>query len=89
MTITIDGAGRIVVPKTLRERFGLHAGVELQIEATADGLQLRSLHAGPSFIEKQGVLVHHGPEVAAGVDVADFINKQREVRSIETGKPTQ
>lgn len=32
MTITIGGAGRIVVPKRLRERFNLVAGTELEIE---------------------------------------------------------
>lgn len=32
MSITIDRAGRIVVAKALRERFGLHPGTELEIE---------------------------------------------------------
>jgi bifunctional DNA-binding transcriptional regulator/antitoxin component of YhaV-PrlF toxin-antitoxin module len=26
MTLTIDGAGRVVIPKPIRDKFGLHAG---------------------------------------------------------------
>jgi AbrB family looped-hinge helix DNA binding protein len=32
MRTTIDGAGRVVIPKTIRERAGLSAGQELQVE---------------------------------------------------------
>ena len=32
MLVTIDRAGRIVVPKSLRERFNLVAGSELEID---------------------------------------------------------
>lgn len=81
MNITIDRAGRIVVPKALRERFGLHPGTELDIEAVSDGLRLRARDAGPSFIEKEGVLVHHGAGPALDIDVAAFINNEREGRA--------
>ncbi len=87
MTITIDQAGRVVVPKSLRERFGLHDGTELEVEATADGIHLRPHHSGPSFVEKEGILVHHGRETAAGIDVATFINRQRETRALENCSP--
>lgn len=38
MRTTIDKAGRLVVPKALRDRLGLHSGV---VEITADGASLR------------------------------------------------
>ena len=81
MSITIDRAGRIVVPKALRERYGLYPGTELDIEAGADGLHLRARDATPVFVEKQGVLVHHAAGPAMDIDVAAFINREREVRS--------
>lgn len=81
MNLTIDRAGRIVVPKALRERFGLHPGTELEIEAETDGLRLRACHSVPAFIEKEGVLVHHGPGEARQIDVAAFINLEREGRA--------
>lgn len=81
MIITIDHAGRIVVPKALRERFGLHAGTELEIEAVADGIRLRPRDSEPAFIEKDGVLVHHGAGPAMDIDVAAFINRERGSRA--------
>lgn len=85
MSITIDKAGRIVVPKALRERYSLVPGAELDVEATADGIRLRLRGGAPAFVEKDGILVHHGPTVAAGIDVAEFINRQRDGRALETG----
>jgi AbrB family looped-hinge helix DNA binding protein len=81
MSITIDRAGRIVVPKALRERFGLHPGTELEIEAVADGLRLRARDSAPAFIEKEGVLVHHAAGPALQIDVAAFINRERDGRA--------
>lgn len=81
MNITIDRAGRIVVPKALRERFGLYPGTELDIEAADDGLHLRARNSGPAFIEKDGVLVHHAADPAIEIDVADFINRERQGRA--------
>ena len=55
MKTTIDKAGRLVVPKVLRDRLGLHAG---EVEITADGASLR---VEPIFddllVEKDGRLV--------------------------------
>jgi len=40
MRTTIDKAGRIVVPKQLRDRLGLEPGTELDISEYGAGLQL-------------------------------------------------
>lgn len=64
MTTTIDRAGRIVVPKSLRERFNLVAGTELEIEVSGECLQLRKVGAEPALVRKKGILVHHGGGLA-------------------------
>ena len=84
MTITIDRAGRIVVPKRLRERFNLVAGTELEISASADCLQLRRVDAEPALVRKKGVLVHHAG-ARPDLDVAAFIRAERDRRS-RTGR---
>ena len=80
MTITIDRAGRIVVPKSLRERFNLVAGTELEIEASGECLQLRKVGAEPALVRKKGILVHRGG-ARVDLDVAAFIRAERESRS--------
>ena len=80
MVITIDRAGRIVVPKSLRERFNLVAGAELEMVAAGDCLQLRRVDAEPALVRKQGILVHHGG-ARTDLDVAAFIRAERDARS--------
>ena len=80
MKITIDRAGRIVVPKSLRERFNLVAGTELEIEARGEFLQLSRTGAEPALLRKKGILVHHGGD-RANLDVAAFIRAERDSRS--------
>ena len=80
MIITIDRAGRIVVPKSLRERFNLVAGTELEIEVSGECLQVRKVGAEPALVRKKGILVHHGG-APTNLDVAAFIRAERESRS--------
>ena len=76
MIVTIDTAGRLVIPKPLREQFNLTPGCELEIEATANGITLRRADAKATLVRKDGILVHHGATLAA-LDIADFIREER------------
>ena len=78
MVTTIDQAGRVVIPKRLREALNLGPGVEIDIEPAPDGLLLRAAGAGPRLTEKKGFLVHQGAGGEIALDVAGFINRQRE-----------
>lgn len=40
MRITIDGAGRVVIPKPLRDQLGLVAGMELEVDLVDDHLEI-------------------------------------------------
>ena len=79
MTVTIDKAGRLVVPKPVRDRLGLQAGVELELTEVQDGLLLRPNAREPSLIEIEGVWVHQG-EPQGQVDATAFIKQEREDR---------
>jgi AbrB family looped-hinge helix DNA binding protein len=85
MKTAIDAAGRLVVPKALREQFHLTPGSELEIEPTGDGIIIRPADRGPALVKRDGVLVHHGPQ-GADVDIAAFVRQERESRSRRGGK---
>lgn len=63
MRATIDKAGRLVIPKQLREHLGLRPGI---VEVVVDGAALRvEVPAGESLDEREGRLVI--PESRVGV----------------------
>ena len=41
MTLKMDKAGRVVLPKALRDRLGLHPGADLEISESSEGVLLR------------------------------------------------
>jgi AbrB family looped-hinge helix DNA binding protein len=53
MKVTIDAAGRIVVPKTLRQALGLKPGQPLEIRA-GDGRLEIEIAATPMRLQKRG-----------------------------------
>ena len=82
MGITIDKAGRLVLPKPIRDRFNLVEGTRLEVEMEADGVRLRVPSDGGALRRKQGILVHHGSSVVQ-LDVAKFICGERESRALQ------
>ena len=58
--LKIDGSGRIVVPKPLRERLGLKPGTELEAVDQAGGLLLRTIEQRPAMVKSDGLWVHRG-----------------------------
>ena len=67
MRATIDKAGRLVIPKQLRDHLGLRPG---EVEVTADGAGLRvEPLADNSVEERDGLLVIP----AAGVQITDDV----------------
>lgn len=82
MEITIDKLGRLVVPKSVRDRFHLVPGTVLKLEVDASGIRIFPISEEPSLLWKDGVLVHHGPEIAH-VDIRDVIERERENRDVD------
>ncbi len=78
--VTIDDAGRIVLPKSLREKFRLQGGDKLSLETVGDHMELKPLEKAEeqAVIKKGGLLV-----VAASgepCDAADAVRVEREER---------
>ena len=60
MTLKIDKAGRIVVPKSLRERLDFKPDTELEAIAQPDGVLLKRVEQRPSMVKVDGLWVHRG-----------------------------
>jgi AbrB family looped-hinge helix DNA binding protein len=54
---TVDAAGRVLIPKALRERMHLGSGDVLEIESTDDNLILRPVRAAAQIQKERGVWV--------------------------------
>jgi len=80
MRVGIDGSGRIVVPKRLRERLGVVGPAELELEEGDGQLVLRPLAGDVELVERDGVLVADRGEDVAPLDweaVRDMVERQR------------
>ena len=58
--LKIDKAGRIVVPKRLRERVGFRPDTELVAVEQPDGVLLKRVEQRPSMVKVDGLWVHQG-----------------------------
>lgn len=62
MQVRIDGAGRIVLPKAVRDELQLMPGDSLDLERSANGVTLRPAAAHVSMRTKDGVYVFRSGE---------------------------
>ena len=85
MTIALDKMHRLVVPKSLRDRFSLHSGDELEITVEPDGIKLRPLRPAASTVTEAGILVCSSEVPASAWDLGSFIEQQRDLRSTALG----
>jgi AbrB family looped-hinge helix DNA binding protein len=56
-TLTVDKAGRIVLPKPVRDELQLGAGDSLELEVSEDQIVLRPVRGTVGLRKKQGVWV--------------------------------
>lgn len=79
MNVKIDKAGRIILPKPVRDRLRLRQGSDLEIEERPDGVLLKPVDRRPSMIKVNGHWVHLG-KVPKGFDWDNLIDDMRNER---------
>lgn len=70
-TLTIDKAGRIVLPKLVRDELQLSPGDSLEVESSEERVILRPVRGSGRIYKKQGVWVFDSGEPLD----ADVVNK--------------
>jgi AbrB family looped-hinge helix DNA binding protein len=80
MRTTMDSAGRIVVPKRLRDELGLKAGQEIDVSLRDGHIEIAPVSAELTLVERDGVLVaepdREMPELTAEM-VRDVLERVR------------
>lgn len=79
-TVDIDKAGRIVLPKPLRDELQLEPGVTLEIESSGEELTLRPMRGQVPLRKKQGVWVFRSGEPLSGDELEKTVRRVREER---------
>lgn len=80
MTVTIDKAGRVVIPANVRARLGLRPGTRLDLSADDSAIHLAPVAPRPELVRKGGRLVARPtlpPSERPSVDVAALIDEER------------
>ncbi len=85
-TIQIDKAGRVVLPKPLRDHFNLLPGDKLRLSVEGKSIKLEPTDVAGTLVRKGRVLVFRGdfsePLTTARVD--ELLHETREERFPET-----
>ncbi|MEI6563309.1 MAG: AbrB/MazE/SpoVT family DNA-binding domain-containing protein [bacterium] len=58
--LSIDKAGRIILPQAVRRQFHLVAGDRLDLKILPDGIFLKTHERQAHLVENNGLLVHEG-----------------------------
>ena len=78
--LTLDKAGRIVLPKALRDELNLSPGDSLELHTSGDRISLQPVRPEPALRKERGVWVHHTGEPLSAAVVDGIVRRVREDR---------
>ena len=79
--LSMDRAGRVVLPKPIREQLQLEPGESLEIESFEDHIVLRPIRQHATMRKELGVLVFDTSEPITAATVQETIQRVRDERS--------
>jgi len=87
-TLTLDKAGRVVLPKPVRDELQVGPGDALELESSEDEIVLRPARGRARMYKKHGVWILHGGEPLAPDAVEKTMQRVRRERERRIlGKP--
>lgn len=87
ITTRIDRAGRIVIPKALRDRYGLDEGAEVDVIALPDGITLVPTRTQRTIVRRGRIVAIQTCADAAPLEVFS-VDESREERLDRAGGAT-
>ena len=82
--LTIDAAGRVVLPKPVRRQMHLARGSIVDMEVGPETIVLRPRVRRPTLVEEGGLLVHEGEPDG---DLVDAVEQARQRRDRDLAEP--
>ena len=79
--VTLDKAGRVVLPKILRDALHLSPGDTLELTVEGDQMTLRPQRATSPLQKERGVWVFRSGEKLTAAETREALHKVREQRS--------
>lgn len=83
--LTLDKAGRVVLPKPLRDRLQLAPGDALHLESEGERITLRPVRQNVMLKKELGVWVYQG--VSTDASITHLIDRERENRHRSVTEP--
>jgi AbrB family looped-hinge helix DNA binding protein len=87
MTVTLDKAGRVVIPKTLRDELRLEPGDSLELESEGERVTLSPVRSASPLSRKRGVWVFRGGAKLTAAATDKALRDIRERRDRENSEP--
>ena len=78
MKITVDRAGRVVLPKPVRDKMRLTPGSTLELESQAEHVTLRAVRPQAALHKEFGIWVFQG--ASTDESIPDLLQASREKR---------
>ncbi|MEO8128059.1 MAG: AbrB/MazE/SpoVT family DNA-binding domain-containing protein [Bryobacteraceae bacterium] len=82
MRLIIDKAGRVVIPKPLREELRLEAGDALEMESTGEQITLRPVRGTGPLTKEHGVWVFRSGQPLPASATDEMLQQIRENRDL-------
>lgn len=82
-TVTLDKAGRVVIPKSLRDEMRLAPGDSLTLESDGDQVTLRPVRSSSPLRKKRGIWVFHGGRRISAAETDRTLENVRQERDRE------
>jgi AbrB family looped-hinge helix DNA binding protein len=82
-TVTLDKAGRIVIPKTLRDELRLAPGDTLALESDGDSMMLRPVRSASALRKERGIWVFRSGRKLTAAETDRALDGLRQSRDSE------
>lgn len=80
--LTIDKAGRVVIPKPLRQELHLEPGDALEMESAGEEITLRPVRGTGPLTKEHGVWVFHAGQPLPASATEEMLRQIREDRDL-------